>query len=231
MGKTKLFCLPYAGGSATIYFKWKIEGVDVVPLEYAGRGIRGNLPFCESFEDLVEDVFKLLKGNLQENDKYAIFGHSLGALAAYDLYRKIAKEGLALPQHVFLSAAPAPDQKENGEKISHLTDQDFVREVRKFGGIPDEILDSKDFAEYFLIAIRADFHIYEKYCFTDDNTGMRCPVTVFFGEKDSIGYADVLKWRKYAFDDFTVESFDGDHFFVVNEWQRVVAQIGRRLCW
>jgi surfactin synthase thioesterase subunit len=229
MKVNKLFCLPYAGGSAVIYMKWTITGIDIIPMEYSGRGLRGDMPFYKSFEELIEDMYSIFKNTLQEADKYAMFGHSMGAQVVYELYRKIIKNNLILPKHIFLSGALAPDKKAEMKKISHLTDSCFMNEVKKLGGLSDEIQNAKGFAEGFLKAIRSDIQIFENYIFEEDNTNINCPVTVFFGEKDRIGFEEVIQWRKYIYGEFAVNSFNEDHFFINKDWKNVLEKIKRYL--
>jgi len=225
----KLFCLPYAGGSAVMYLKWSIEGVEIIPLEYAGRGLRADKPFDKSFEHLVEDVYSLLKTQVKAGDRYAMFGHSMGTYVVYELYRKIVRDNLTPPEHIFLSAAVAPDKIAEIKRIAYLDDSTFVDEVKKLGGLPDEIVNAKEFANSFLKVIRSDFQLFEQYEFQDDHTIMNCPVTVFFGDRDGIGFDAVIRWRRFASGDFSVNGFNGDHFYINTEWKSVVAQVKRYL--
>lgn len=79
----KLFCLPHLGGSASIYYQWKKylnEKIEIVPIELAGRGERIKECFYEDFSTLISDVSE--KISIEENEKYAFFGHSMGVQTA-----------------------------------------------------------------------------------------------------------------------------------------------------
>ncbi len=88
----KLITLPFAGGTATYYNNWKIyfyKKIELVSIELAGRGNRINKPVNQDINDMVENIFDILIENI--NDEFMIFGHSMGALLAYELAVKLKK--------------------------------------------------------------------------------------------------------------------------------------------
>jgi 4'-phosphopantetheinyl transferase len=99
-----LFCLPYAGGSESIYYKWKRylkHFIELEPIELKGRGKkRFNETFYESLEEAVDDIFENIKDKIAEDD-FAIYGHIMGSLLAYELYYKIGKLNVRKPKHIF----------------------------------------------------------------------------------------------------------------------------------
>lgn len=106
MGKLKLFCVPYAGGSSSIYLKWKplLEWrIEIIPLELRGRGSRFDEPFYENFSDAIQDLYHAIRPQI-ENERYAFFGHSMGSLMIHDLIQKIEDNNLQSPEHVFFRA-------------------------------------------------------------------------------------------------------------------------------
>jgi medium-chain acyl-[acyl-carrier-protein] hydrolase len=103
----KLICYSYAGGSASMYNKWKDlvdASIEIFPMEYAGRGSRAMEPLYATFEHLVEDMFEQTCKILSKHEEYALFGHSMGGLVTYELYKRLLEAGFSQPQHVFLSA-------------------------------------------------------------------------------------------------------------------------------
>ncbi|WP_268906141.1 thioesterase II family protein [Clostridium hydrogenum] len=98
-----LFCLPYAGGSEAIYYKWKdylSPSIQLIPIELKGRGKRYNETFYETLDEAINDIFKWIKERIM-NDDYAIYGHSMGSILAYELYYKVISEKLRKPKHIF----------------------------------------------------------------------------------------------------------------------------------
>ena len=144
MSKIKLFCFPYAGGSAAVYNRWKEylnPEIELRPVELSGRGERMDEPLYTNMEDLIEDVFQLLEGEFEESE-YALLGHSMGAMIIYELSRKIIDNNLKLPLHIFFSGHSAPQINRADEKIYHLMkDDEFKREIIGLGGTPPEFFD------------------------------------------------------------------------------------------
>jgi surfactin synthase thioesterase subunit len=111
----KLFCFPCAGGSATVYHKWKIylsDTVDLYPVELAGRGAMARFPLYADFGAMVEEVFRRIKPNLTDGP-YAFFGHSMGARLSFELAHSIRDAGMVGPESMFISGCSAPTFKLN----------------------------------------------------------------------------------------------------------------------
>lgn len=92
----KLFCIPYAGGSAFFYSQWSshLNGIaEIIPVELAGRGRRVHEPFYRSFEEAVEDITSIIVPQLS-GAPYGIFGHSLGANLAYETIHQLKSGGI-----------------------------------------------------------------------------------------------------------------------------------------
>lgn len=114
--KIKLFCIPGGGASAVVYLKWcryLRNDIKVCMLELPGRGLRRGESELESFNDVTEDIYKSWEKQMSPefDDDYMIIGYSFGAIAAYELYRKIADKGLKKPMKVYINASDSPDGK------------------------------------------------------------------------------------------------------------------------
>ena len=119
MKSIKLFCIPYSGGSADIYYKWKKEldsSIELCPIEIAGRGRRMNEPFYETVAEAAEDISSRILTQIDDDTQYAIFGHSMGALLAYETYFSLMEKCSKEPEHIFFSGRKAPqDENEKTE--------------------------------------------------------------------------------------------------------------------
>ena len=85
----KLFCISQAGGSSFSYSPWQKmvpNGIELQPLDISGHGMKLNKQLnkniYENASELANDIFK----SITKNEEYAIFGHSLGAILAYEVY-------------------------------------------------------------------------------------------------------------------------------------------------
>jgi len=139
----KLFCLPYAGGSASIFAKWGPfihPGVKLCPIELSGRGRRINESHYTSFDELVTDVLLLIKDEIGRGKKYSFFGHSMGAAIVFEVVQCLYRSGFPGPEHVFFSGRGAPYILAKEDKEYHkLSDTDFIAEIFKIGGTPKEL--------------------------------------------------------------------------------------------
>jgi len=225
-----LFCLPYAGGSETIYYKWKKylnPDIKLYPVELKGRGRRFNESFYESIEDTIDDIFNGIKDKICNND-YAIYGHSMGSLLSYELYYKINEMGIKKPKHIFFSGYEAPDTIIN-EKIHTLSNEDFINKIIELGGTPKELLNNKDFSKILLPIIRNDYKVLESYNYKERINKIECNISALNGNLDSIDLKDILAWNRHTSGSFKLYNFEGNHFFINNNAERIVNVINNIL--
>lgn len=231
MDKIKLFCLPYAGGSAVIYLKLKRylnNNIELVPIELAGRGKRYNELLYEDMDEAVNDIFNVVKNEIH-NYKYAVLGYSMGTIISYELIKKIIEEKLDGPEHVFF-AAKEPMYMETKEKSIHkLIDNEFINEIVKLGGIPKEILEQKGILDFFLPILRADYRIVELYKDTSEITDLGCDITALGGKKDNITEEKMYAWREYTTKRFKLHMFEGGHFFINDNIENICNIINEEL--
>ncbi len=225
------FCLPYAGGSEAIYYKWTKylnPSIELSPIELKGRGKRYNEIFYETIDEAVEDILKNIKYRIIDND-YAIYGHSMGSLLAYELYYKIKKQKLRKPIHIFFSGYKAPNIIRKKENIYTLPDYDFIKKVIELGGTPEELSNNEELLDIFIPIIRNDFKILENYNYEKKEDKIECDVSILNGKQDSINLEEILAWEKHVGKGFKVYSFEGDHFFINNNAKNINSIINSTL--
>ncbi|HHX70427.1 MAG TPA: thioesterase [Gallicola sp.] len=231
MEKIKLFCLPYAGASATVYINWKRsldKRIELKPLELAGRGKRFNEPFYNSMDEAIEDIYKVLSVEL-DGTPYAVFGHSMGTIFAYELIRKIICYGNREPVHVFMSGRYPPYIETEKENIHLLSDKEFINKIMKLGGTKEEVISNKELLDLFLPVLRADYRLIESYTHNGNVLNLNCDITVLNGKYDDyiIG-KDVQGWRECTNKNCNFHEFDDGHFFI-NKYQEDVIGIVNRV--
>ena len=222
-----LYCLPHAGGNSFFYRTFVPlcpVDVQVCPLELPGRGRRSREPLCGSMGALVDDLFPRIAVN---KGPYALLGHSMGAILAYLLAQRAAREGVRLPEVLFLSGASAPTG--NPVQARHrLPRASFLAMLRELGGCPPEVLAEPALLEYFEPILRADFEAVDTW-----QPGSLLPLPVPFivlsGNRDVIGERDQLAWGDHTSAGLTRHEFEGDHFFVQQHWGRIAEIVGERL--
>lgn len=211
-----LFCLPYAGGSESIYYEWKkylSSSIRLNPIELKGRGRRYNEPFYETLDEAVEDIFKNIKYKIMDDD-YAIYGHSMGSLLAYELYYKIKKYNVKEPKHIFFSGYQAPSVIGKKEDIHNLPDYDFIKKMIDIGGTPKEIVNNMEIFEIFIPILRSDFKIIENYNYEKKEKKIECDVSILCGKQDFLQLKEILAWKDHVAKEIKIYNFEGNHFFI-----------------
>lgn len=232
MKKIILFCIPFAGGSAMSYFRWKgllDRQIELAPLELPGRGKRYREPLCEDFNEVVADLFKSLRQSV-DNQPYAIYGHSMGSLLAYELSHQIQSMALPPLRQLFLSGRDAPHNPIQPDDIfSRLPDDELIETIKQRGIASPEIFQSQELRDMFIPVLRADFKVVENYRFTESTRKLNCDLTVLNGEDDPIIKHDMNEWAQYTNGQCRTNKFPGGHFFIHQHMEEVVELINKTL--
>ena len=217
MRKIKLLCLPYAGGSAAIYLKWKKyfdSNIEVVPLELAGRGRRMSEDFYDSMLNAVDDIYNIIKPIISDSN-YAFYGHSMGTIMAFELCRKIMSTNERQPLHLFVSGRYPPSASRAEKYLSRLPDDLFLEEVCKLGGTSTALVDNKELCEIFIPIIKADYRIIEDYKYISSDKKFNYGITAFNGKSDTeVSYNEIKEWGQHTLLQASIYEFDGNHFFI-----------------
>jgi medium-chain acyl-[acyl-carrier-protein] hydrolase len=161
---------------------------------------------------------------------YGIYGHSVGALMAFEVVRELRTAGAAAPVHFFAGASRAPHLPPPQPLLHALPDHEFLEEVhRRYDSVPRQIFEDTDVRELVLPALRADVTAFETYDYVASSP-MNCPVTVFGGAGDSLVRGAALDaWRVHTSAEFELEMMPGGHIFVLTALGRLLASISRRM--
>ena len=168
--RLRLFCFPYAGGGPSIFRTWSSylpQSVELCRIHLPGRENRfRELPFAQ-LSPLVRVLAPVLKPYL--NIPCAFFGHSVGALVAFELARQLRRQYGLVPAHLFVSAFRAPQIPDPDPPMHQLHDAEFVEELaRRYEGIPEAVQQDAELMEVFRPILRADIAMSETYRYTDE---------------------------------------------------------------
>lgn len=228
----KLFCIPYAGGLAAAYNSWRpylSPGITLHPLELSGRGRRLGEPLSTDVSGTVRDLLEQVKPEL-DGGPFAVLGHSLGAILAYELVKMIHNELQLDPVHVFFSGRSPLHLA--GEGSRHLLpDDEFLDYLVGLGGISPELQQHDDLLKMFLPITRSDMQMVENYHLSVDKIiPVHSNLSVLFGQEDTMDNLKQLEhWALYSEADCRIEGFPGGHFFVTHNASEVVAFINKTL--
>lgn len=222
----RLFCLPHAGGSASLYRNWHdwlAPDIEVVAVEPPGRGIhvRGVPP--ESLDDLVERLLAALASLFDL--PYAFLGHSLGALVAFEMSRRLQERGGPQPEHLFVSGLGAPHLAGAAPALHALDDDALLAALGRLGGVPRDVLREREWMDLFVPLVRADLRLGASYrC--PAGTRLRHPLTVFAGLRDAATpRADLEAWQQLCEPPCCVRHVPGGHFFIQENGHLVAASV------
>ncbi len=216
MGKNKLFLLPHAGGSAKGYMVMKhffdASGLELVPLELAGRSSRIKEPCITDVQTCVEDLYTILKQQIDDCN-YGIFGHSLGAMLGYELIRYIEQQKVKGPSCGIFSGRVAPDCQFPGPFLSQLEDKTFLKKFNALQALPNEVLINQSIQQLVLPILRADVKMTETYQYQGGRK-LKCDLYIFYGKDDVLTNEEGLKgWNHMTDGKVEFTEFLGDHFY------------------
>jgi surfactin synthase thioesterase subunit/phosphopantetheinyl transferase len=145
---------------------------------------------------------------------FAFFGHSMGALVAFELARRLGRDGLAGPSHLIVSGRRPPQAPQTAPTLHDLPPEEFKDALRRLGGTPREVLEHADLMQVLTPMLRADFAVVETYRF-EQGPALECPVTVLGGLEDIGAPPDALPgWGEHTRGPFRVRMLPGGHFFL-----------------
>lgn len=235
--QVRLICFPHVGGSAALYRKWASrlhDNVELCAVELPGRGRRfGEKPFV-SLKDCVAAFHANL--SLVQDKPFFLFGHSMGALMAYEWSVLLNQEKQCLPQGIFLSAFGAPHVTPRPEKLLHLLeDKKFIEELKELKGTPPEVLQHQELMDLLMPMIRADLQMVETYHYEPNNHPLPMPFHVMGGlEDEQVQKKHLEAWKDLTSTFFDLSYFEGGHFFIQSAQKQVIdrisAGIERWLC-
>ncbi|MFK4383742.1 thioesterase II family protein [Bradyrhizobium sp. USDA 223] len=222
----RLLCLPYSGGSAMFYARWRRllpSWIDVRPVEWPGRGARTDEPLATDPRVLAAQLAGELVAQL--DGPYVLFGHSLGAVIAFELAHGLLDRGVPAPAILFASGAEAPAVRDGSKWRHPLSDEALMQELRNLQGTPDEALSNAELMRSALPVLRADFLMCGAYVYRPRRP-LPCPVHVFGGADDETSREALGAWRQETSASFTLDILPGHHFFIHTEQAELIDRIG-----
>ena len=225
----QLFCFPYAGGGASIFRPWK---------NYLGPEIGAyaiQLPGRESrfTEEPISDLITIAKASADAISEicsrpFAIFGHSLGAAIAYEVTAELEARGLK-PAQLFISGRQSPNRKPLRAPISHLSDAEFIEQLKSYNTTPREIFENREILELLLPMLKADFSMAENYQH-QIGSKVNAPITALASKGDIwLSPESISDWSKKTFGPFSSHWFEGGHLYLNQETEALVKYIQEKL--
>ncbi|MFI7322847.1 thioesterase II family protein [Streptomyces venezuelae] len=222
--RTRLIAFPHAGGACGAYRQWQAwtdPGLEVRAVRYPGRAGRFTEPPYTRCEPLARDIAACLQ--MVADLPLVLFGHSMGALVAFEVAVELERTYGIRPAHLIVSGAPAPHLPSVTPGMrSDAGDAELVEAMRALGGSSEDVLNEPDLVALLLPAMRADLAIGESYR-PRARTRVAAPLTAMSGVDDGDATPDaVQEWQAYTEGTFRRRSFPGGHFYLHDEQARQV---------
>lgn len=232
MTTVNLLCLPYSGASAMVYSRWRRKlpaWLQVRPVELPGRGARMGEPLQTDMQALARQLAR--EQRQAASSPYALLGHSLGALLAFELAHELHALGCPPPSALFACGTAAPTRREDYDGNNWRapkSDDELKHELRDLNGTPPEVLDNAELMSLTLPILRADFLLCGRYLYRQ-RPALQCPLHVLGGEADRASEAQLLAWRQETQGAFSLHMFPGGHFFIHEHEDRVLGALTQAL--
>jgi medium-chain acyl-[acyl-carrier-protein] hydrolase len=213
----RLFCFPRAGGGTASFRGWAEDihpEIEVALIHLPGRESRLREESPRSMERLVPAIVEEMAEFLDR--PYAVYGHSLGAKVAFETVRELRRRKLPAPVHLFAAASAGPGVPWIHPLLHGLDDFALLREIqRRYGGVPQEVLEDKELCALLIPALRADVTVVETYRYAEEPP-LANPITCFCGTEDFMTpESEAVDWQRQTSAGFRLHRFPGDHFFPV----------------
>ncbi|MGC4750679.1 thioesterase II family protein [Micromonospora sp. DT201] len=226
----RLVCFPHAGGSASYFHALGGlfgDAVEALAVQYPGRQDRRSEPAFTDLGRLADRLADVLAPEL--TGRYAFFGHSYGAILAFEVIRRLERRGTPLPELLFVSGRRAPSVARE-EDVHRRDDAGVIAEMRQLGGTETSLLDDPELIEMIMPALRADYTAVETYRCEPADAVVGCPIDVLIGDSDPrVSVDDAKAWTGHTTASCELRIFPGGHFYLADQAAAVTGHIAARL--
>ncbi|MFE2945070.1 thioesterase II family protein [Streptomyces sp. NPDC059255] len=217
----RLYCFPHSGASAGEYMRWtgQLPGVEVIGVQAPGRGSRPD----EAPHTAMDELVDALVSEAEFDAPFAFFGHSLGALTAYEATKALRERGRTQPVALFVSAMGAPHLQPHEPPTHHLDDELFLRTVEAAGPLPAVVREDPELRDMVLRSLRGDARVLDTYHHTP-GLPLDLPVIALGGAEDpETGL--LPPWTQYSTCPPRTHVLPGDHFYLREQSEELLGII------
>jgi surfactin synthase thioesterase subunit len=213
--RARVVCFSHAGGGASAFARWEQDlppHVEVLAIQLPGRETRIREALRTDFDGIVRDVVERLVAS--PRGPTVLFGHSLGALFAFEVAHGLAAVD-AGPDGLVVSAAAAPDRGRRRLDLSGLSDAALLRELSQlYGGVPSLLFEDEELTSLYARVLRADLTMLGAYQ-SRPRRPLECPITALYGKDDRVVTGEGLSlWAPFTRGTFRTFGLEGGHFYL-----------------
>lgn len=225
-GPAGVVCFPHAGGDPRAYAAWLADlraDATVRVVCQPGRGPRYREPRPATLAELADAAARAVRG-LPE-DPVVLVGHSLGALVAFEVARRL-RDWPPL-RHLVASGCAAPSLLPTEYIVwaSRLPWEEFVAATAEHEELDPAIVADPDLQELLLPELRADVRAYAEYAYRPQPP-LAIGATLVNGGADwRVADGALGPWER----EFTAAPDylwrDGGHFYFTDRPERLVSAV------
>lgn len=222
----RLFCFPFAGGSASFFGNWSTllnqSRIEVCAIQMPGHEDRIHESLLTNVDELASEIVGVMKDF--QDKPFSFFGHSMGTLISFEVARRLKEMKMKEPEILFMSSGKAP-QIPPRRTIHKLHDNSFLLKIKELGGTPDIIIENQDLSDIYLPILRADFTMIETYQYVE-STPLDSKIVAYGGRFDQeVKYEDIIAWERHSMNHLEVKMYEGDHFYLRDNKENLLKDI------
>ena len=222
--KRRVVLFPHAGGGSAVYRTWHARfspEIESYAVCLPGRETRAREPHQRDLLRAARSVALAVAASVRP--PYTFFGHSMGALLAFETARELRRTGRATPECLLVASYCAPCTQTGGTSARrHETEEQIIERL-----VRGHSLDARMARELFATlrpTLVADVAMCESYEYRSE-APLDCPVRAYRGALDYVSDDEMQGWARETRHPFELKTFSGDHFFTAHHAGALVQEI------
>ncbi|MET9319451.1 thioesterase domain-containing protein [Streptomyces sp. NPDC003038] len=223
----RLYCLPPAGAGPEFFHSWQRllpPSVEPCSVSLPGRGPRSGEP---SVTDSVQFAARLahILDDPGDPRPYAVFGHSCGALLAFEAVRRLRGSSGRMPFLLALSSMAAPHLGTYATALPCRLIAGLDGLTDLVGPVPEQLLENHQLLAAACTPVLADLLLLLQHHHRDEPP-LDVPLALYGGQDDPVTDPDALTaWNDLVTRPATPHYFPGGHMYPTAQAPALVGRL------